>query len=180
MKPTGRIVSCLFAFVLIAGCASTKVSDRRDYTDGGKLPYPGHVWVYDFASTPSEVPAESALAKQHSEHSAPQTPEQIEMGRQLGALIATQLIEEIRGMGLPAARGSSGTQPEINDFVLRGYLLSLDEGSAVKRVSIGFGYGASQLTAAAEGFQMTAQGLRKLGSGTVDAGGGKTPGGAVG
>jgi hypothetical protein len=27
---------------------------------------------------------------------------------------------------------------------------------------------------------MTAQGLRKLGSGTVDSGGGKTPGGAVG
>ena len=179
MKPHGRIVSCLFAFVLIAGCASTEVSDRQEYT-GGKLPYPGHIWVYDFASTPAEVPAGSALAGQHSDHPAPQTPEQIEMGRQMGALIATQLIEEIRGMGLPAARGSSGTKPAINDLVLQGYLLSVDEGSAVKRVSIGFGSGSSHLTVAAEGFQMTAQGLRKLGSGTIDSGGGKTPGGAVG
>jgi hypothetical protein len=31
-----------------------------------------------------------------------------------------------------------------------------------------------------EGYQMTAQGLRNLGSGTVDASGNKTPGAAVG
>ena len=83
-------------------------------------------------------------------------------------------------MGLPAKRASSHTTPEINDLVFRGYLLSVDEGSATKRVAIGFGSGASQLTTAVEGFQMTAQGLRKLGSGKVGASAGKTPGGAVG
>jgi hypothetical protein len=56
--------------------------------------------------------------------------------------------------------------------VIRGNLLSIDEGSATKRVAIGFGSGASNL--------MTAQGLRKLGSGTLESGGGKTPGGALG
>ncbi len=40
--------------------------------------------------------------------------------------------------------------------------------------------GASELTVAAEGFQMTAHGLRKLGSGTTDSGGSKSPGGVVG
>ena len=64
--------------------------------------------------------------------------------------------------------------------MIRGYLLSVDEGSATKRVAIGFGSGASQLTTAVEGFQMTAQGLRKLGSGTLDSGGGKTPGAVLG
>jgi len=64
--------------------------------------------------------------------------------------------------------------------VFRGYLLSVDEGSAAKRVGIGFGSGASELKVAVEGFQMTAQGLRKLGSGDTDAAGSKTPGGAVG
>ncbi len=57
--------------------------------------------------------------------------------------------------------------------MIRGNLLSIDEGSATKRVAIGFGSGASN-------FQMTAQGLRKLGSGTLESGGGKTPGGALG
>jgi hypothetical protein len=136
--------------------------------------------VYDFAATSSEVPADSALAGQHSEHNTPQTAEQIATGRQVGAEIATQLVEEIRGMGLPAKGASSRTTPEINDLVIRGYLLSIDEGDATKRVAVGFGSGASELTVAAEGFQMTAQGLRKLGSGTVHSGGSKTPGGAVG
>jgi hypothetical protein len=64
--------------------------------------------------------------------------------------------------------------------VIRGYLLSIQEGSATKRVAIGFGSGASELKTGVEGFQMTAQGLRKLGSGTVDTGGSKGPGAALG
>ena len=44
-------------------------------------------------------------------------------------------------MGLPAERASNFTAPQINDLVIKGYLLSIDEGSAIKRVTIGFGYG---------------------------------------
>ena len=179
MKTHSRIVSCLFALVMVAGCASTNVTDRQILVNE-KLPRPGHIWVYDFAATPADVPTDSPLAGQSSEHPTPQTAEQIATGRQVGAEIAKNLVEEIRGMGLPAERASSGTTPQINDIMIRGYLLSVDEGSAAKRVSIGFGSGASHLTVAAEGFQVTAQGLRKLGSGQIDSGGGKTPGGALG
>ena len=179
MKSYSRIVTCLFALAVIAGCASTESSNRKILVDE-KLPRPGHIWVYDFAATPADVPAESALAGQPVEHPTPQTAEQIAIGRQVGSEIAVQLVEEIRGMGLPAARASSGTTPQVNDIVIRGYLLSVDEGSATKRVAIGFGSGGSALMVSAEGYQMTAQGLRKLGSGTTQSGGGKTPGGAVG
>src|SRR5262249_4096010 len=58
--------------------------------------------------------------------------------------------------------------------------LSIDEGSVAKRVAVGFGSGASELKVAAEGFQMTADGLRRTGSGKIDSSGGKTPGGATG
>lgn len=179
MQSLTRFGFCILALAVAAGCASIETRDRQEYR-GGKMPRPHHIWVYDFAATPAEVPAGSALAGQHVEHATPQTAEQIAAGRQAGAEIATQLVEEIFNMGLLAKKASSSTQPEINDLVIRGYLLSIDEGSATKRVAIGFGSGASQLTAAVEGLQMTAQGLRKLGSGTVDSGGGKTPGGAVG
>mgnify|MGYP001323052379 FL=1 len=175
-----RIGFCLLALAVAAGCASTEVTDRQEYK-GGKLPRPHHIWVYDFAATPAEVPAASALAGQTTEHATPQTAEQIELGRKLGEAIAADIVEEIRGgMGLPAKKASSSTQPEINDIVIRGYLLSVDEGNATKRVAIGFGSGGSHLTTAVEGFQMTAQGLRKLGSGNVGASGGKTPGAALG
>ncbi len=173
------IVSCLFAMVVAAGCASTKVSDRQILVTE-KIPRPGHIWVYDFAATPAEVPADSALAGQHAEHATSQTAEQIATGRKVGAEIAAELVEEIRGMGMPAKQASTETKPQINDLVIRGYLLSIDEGDATKRVAIGFGSGASKLTTMVEGFQVTAQGLRKLGSGTLGAGGGKTPGAALG
>ena len=64
--------------------------------------------------------------------------------------------------------------------MLRAYVLSFAEGSAAERVAIGFGSGASKVKTAVEGFQMTATGLRKLGSGTVEAGGSTTPGAALG
>ena len=180
MQILARIGFCVLALAVVAGCASTEVTDRQRLVTE-KLPRPGHIWVYDFAATPAEVPADSSLAGQPTEHAKPQTPEEIELGRKLGEAIATQMVEEIRGgMGLPAKRASSSTQPEINDIVIRGYLLSVDEGSATKRVAIGFGSGASNLTTAVEGFQMTANGLRKLGSGKVGSGAGKTPGGALG
>ena len=179
MKSYSRIVTCLFALVVIAGCASTEVSNRKTLVDE-KLPRPDRIWVYDFVATPADVPADSALAGQHSDHPTPQTAEQIAVGRQVGEQIAVQLVDEIRGMGLPAVRASSRTMPEVNDIVIKGYLVSVDEGSATKRVAIGFGSGGSALTAMVEGFQMTAQGLRKLGSGTTQSGGSKTPGGAVG
>jgi hypothetical protein len=176
MQSFARIGLCLLALMAAAGCASTEVTDRQRLVFE-KLPRPAHIWVYDFAATPAEVPAASSLAGQHAEHATPQTAEQIELGRKLGAQIAADIVEEVRGgMGLPAKRASSSTQPEINDIVIRGYLLSVDEGSATKRVAIGFGSGASHLTTAVEGFQMTAQGLRKLGSAKLGAGGGKAPG----
>ena len=177
MKSRSRIVLCLFALVVVAGCASTKVSDRQELVTG-KLPRPEHILVYDFVATPADLPADSQLAGGDSGGTA-QTAEQIATGRQLGGQIAAQLVEEIRGMGLPAERAVIRTRPQINDIVIRGYLLSIQEGSAAKRVAIGFGAGASELRTAVEGYQMTAQGLRKLGSGTVDSGGSKTPGAAV-
>ena len=63
MKSSSPIVSCLFALLVVAGCASTEVTDRQRLVTE-KLPRPGHIWVYDFAATPAEVPADSALAGQ--------------------------------------------------------------------------------------------------------------------
>jgi hypothetical protein len=179
MNSYNHIFSCLFALILVAGCASTEVTGRQEYK-GGKIPRPAHIWVQDFVATAADVPADSPLAGQPIEQPTPQTAEQIATGRQVGKEVAMDLVDEIRNMGLPAVRASSDTKPEVNDLVIKGYLLSVDEGSATKRVAIGFGSGGSELKVAVEGYQMTAQGLRRLGSGSLQSGGGKTPGGAVG
>ena len=169
------IAPCLFALALATGCASTKVTDKHPLVTGA-IPRPNHIWICDFGATAADVPADSALAGQLFVNPTPPTNEQLAEGRQLDAQIAAQLAEQIRAMGLPAEATSSRPILQVNDLVFRGYLLSIEEGSATKRVAIGFGSGASELTTAVEGFQMTANGLRKLGYGTVEAGGGKTPG----
>jgi len=174
MKSRNKNVLCLFALVVVVGCASTKVIDRQRLVTE-KIARPNQIWVYDFIAAPADVPSDSQIAAQ----STPQTQEQIDMGRELGAQIATELVAQIQAMGLPAQEATAGTSPQVGDLVIRGYLLSVDEGSAAKRLAIGFGAGASELTTAVEGYQMTAQGLRKLGSGTVQAGGAKGPGAAV-
>jgi hypothetical protein len=136
--------------------------------------------VYDFVATAGDIPADSAFAGQYAGQPTSQTAEQIETGRKVGAEIASHLVKEIRDMGMPAERASRSSVPMVNDLVIRGYLISVQEGSAAKRVAIGFGSGASELKTAVEGFQVTPHGLRKLGSGTLDSGGSKGPGGAVG
>jgi hypothetical protein len=169
---------CLFAAFLAVGCASTKVVNREQLVTG-PIPRPGTIWVYDFAATAADVPANSALAGEDLD-TTPQTPEQIAEGMKLGDQIATELVVQINGMGLTAEQASPESKPQINDIVIRGYLLSVKKGSAVERVAIGFGAGKSSLSTMVEGFQMTAQGLRKLGVGTVDAGGNKGPGMVLG
>ena len=173
------ILSCLCVLAVATGCASTKVSDREQLVTG-QLPKPDHILVYNFVATAADLPADSVLAGEPNLDTTPQTAEQISEGQKLGSEIAAQLVEQIRAMGMPAELASTGMAPQLNDLVIRGYLLSIKEGSAAKRVAIGFGAGASELRTMVEGFQMTAQGLRKLGSGTVDAGGSKTPGAALG
>jgi len=167
--------------VLAAGCASTKITDREQLVTG-QLPRPAQIWVYDFAASAADVPAESALAGQVSDDPTYQSPEYIATGRKLGAQIAAELVGDISDMGLPVGQVAIGLTPpiQINDIVIRGYLISYNEGSAAKRLIIGFGSGSSDLKVAVEGFQMTDQGLRKLGSGALDAGGSKTPGTALG
>ena len=164
---------------LLAGCASTKVTDRERLVYD-QLPRPANILVYDFAATPADVPAESTFASQGSAPVTPPTDEQIALGRQLGVQIAAELVAAIREMGMPATQVSQGATPQLNDIVIRGYLVSMEAGSAAKRMTIGFGSGGSELTTAVEGYQMTAAGLRKLGSGTAGAKGSKGPGAALG
>ncbi len=179
-KNITTLLAGVIAVVVATGCASTKVTSREQLVTG-LLPRPGHIWVYDFVATAGDVPSNSKLAGEDDvDTTAPQTAEEIAEGKQLGSEIANELATQIREMGLPALVAPRGAVPQINDLVIRGYLLSIQQGSAATRVIVGLGAGATELRTMVEGFQVTAQGQRELGSGTVDAGGSKTPGAALG
>jgi hypothetical protein len=167
---------CLFALAVVAtGCASTTVTgQRQDVTEA--VPRPNQIWVYDFVATASDIPADSSLRGQFSPSSAEPTAQQISAGRQLGTLIARDLVADIQSMGLPAALAGPGTSAQVGDGIIRGYIVSVEGGSAAKRFVVGFGSGTSEMDSLVEGYVMTAQGLRRLGSGTLSSSGSRTPG----
>ncbi|MGZ8238801.1 MAG: DUF4410 domain-containing protein [Methylobacter sp.] len=155
-----NFISCLGVVLLITGCASTDVTTSPEFAaNGQQLPRPNHIWVYDLTPTSS---ANTSL--------------QAEIGRE----IAGGVVSNIRQMGLSAEPGSPTTPMQINDIVLKGNIVSVEEGSAAERVAIGFGSGGSELKVQVEGYQVTPQGLRRVGGGTGAAGGSKTPGAALG
>src|SRR5512144_1897417 len=178
MGPFSSAARWLFILVILAGCASAKVTSQQPY-EGPRIARPNRIIVHDFAATPADVPAGSAVVSEYSAPSTPMTPEQIATGRKLGAEVARDLVTEIQNMGLPAVLAAGQPPPQVGDLVIMGYFVSVQQGSAAERVLIGFGSGAADLKTVVEGYLMTAQGLRRLGSGELDSGGGKTPGVAV-
>jgi hypothetical protein len=142
-----------------------------------RIARPDRILVYDFGSTPEDVPEDSSIADQIYEPSVPPTEEQLEMGRKLGAEVAKELAGDISEMGLPGLRAVDQSPPQPGDLVIRGYFLSVDEGSMAKRMVVGFGSGAADLKTFVEGYLMTNRGLRRLGSGEINSGAkGGTPG----
>ena len=164
----------LMALAVLAGCASSDVTSRRSFE--GELTKPARVVVYDFSATPQDVPADSVLAGQFARREAPQSEEEIALGRDLGSRVAKRLVETLNELGIPAERAADGAVPQLGDGVIKGAFVSVDEGSRLKRMLIGFGAGAAELRTVVEGYQLRETGLFPLGSAEIEAGGGKMPG----
>lgn len=176
MKALTRMALCVLALVVAGGCASTEVTKPDSMIGKEKIPRPDRIYVYPFAATPADLPSWSVAAGRYAEPSQLPKPEEIEVGRRIGDLVAKELVTEITEMGLVAYRRSKQSLPRPNDLMIMGYFEAVEEGSTVKRLALGFGSGATELTTAVEGYQMTTEGPRLLGSGELQSAGAKTPG----
>lgn len=177
MKSFTRIALCLLALVVAAGCASTKVTERHSQMGvGEKIAKPDRIYVYPFATIHADIPSWATVDDRIDQPAKPPTPDELEVGRELGGIIAKELVTKIEEMGLVALEASQNSLPKPNDLMIVGFLGAVKEGSTLKRLTLGFGSGAADLTTAVEGYQMTNKGPRLLGSAQLDSGGGKTPG----
>jgi hypothetical protein len=145
LERIGRFGIVLLAVASVSGCASTQVTSQQSNIGNEKLARPDHIYVYDFAATPADLSPEDASTAQYSMPSTPQSADAIATGRKLGNLVAKNLVTKIQAMGLPAAEATAGTKPETGDIVIRGHFESVEEGSAGKRIVLGFGSGNAQL-----------------------------------
>ena len=176
MRHFGTVIAGMLGLAVLAGCASSETTQRQSYAAQDRMPRPGRIIVYDISATPSDVPASAAITGSYSQRQTPQTAEEKKLGRQLGALVAANLVRKIIDMGLPAERAGHGSAPQMGNVLITGQFISIEEGSRAKRVFIGFGKGSGELRTHIEGYLVTPEGHRLLGSRQVATSGGKKPG----
>jgi hypothetical protein len=178
--PFSRSRGFRLAFAMVwliggSGCSSIQVSNRDEYR-GEKLARPDRILIHDFAADPDDLPAWSEAAKAYAGARAQVTAEEAAAGRKLGEQMAHELVQRIDAMGLEAERAAGARSPADGDLVIVGYLSSVDEGSGFKRVVVGFGSGAAEVTSHVEGYLATSEGLQLLGSGDASSKKGRSPG----
>jgi Domain of unknown function (DUF4410) len=176
VKSFSRTRLFLFALTVVAGCASTKFTEEVPFSNE-RLARPNRVWIYNFAAASGEMPPDSSVRGLIGRPlRTPATAQYLGTTRLLGALVARDLVGDIQAMGLSAVQAGPDSSPQVGDAIIRGYFVSAEEGGAVKRFVVGFGYGRTELDTVVEASLMTTQGLHQLGSGTISSSGARTPG----
>ena len=166
MITRNRAISIFFALAVLAGCASTKVTQQTSVASP-QFARPNQIWVYDFIADPARIPTDSPLRDDLSAPSTPLTSEELESGRRLSAIITKNVVADIQAMGLPAVQAGPGAAPQLGDGVIRGYLVSVQAGSAAKRFVIGFSAGSSEIDTVVEGYEMTPRAYDQLDQGRL-------------
>lgn len=171
-----RLAISFVALAIVAGCASTRVTEQASNIGEEALPAPAAIHVYPFAASKAELPVWSAAPIRYSDSNEPVAAESAAEDRRIGLELANALVGDINEMGLLALRASSATKPSINDLMIVGYLEAVERGSSTNRVLLGFGSGNAELRTAVETYQMTAQGPLLIRSKSLTAAGSRTPG----
>jgi len=171
----GALMSGLTAIAM--GCASAGVTPLPGTRDDSMLPRPGVVFVYDFAVSSDDVVIDTLGAEFMSEGKK-LTDEEREAYATANAL-SEALVAELGKQGIQAQRANDGDIPPLHAIVLKGQFITIDKGSRVKRMVIGFGAGSSELRANVQAYQATERGLRRIAEAEAEATGSKMPGMAI-
>jgi hypothetical protein len=162
----------------IVACTSTQSQvETADRT----LPRPQVVIVDTFATSPGEVTLDEGLSTEveaaiKADRGTSRAEQEVQAGRRVADAIADKLVVEIRDMGLRAERGSALPAGTQNAALIKGQLVSIDEGNRTERVLIGLGAGRSDVRAQVQVYEATPAGRHLIDTIEVDAKSGLAPG----
>ena len=179
-----RIKSGLVILLLLAvaaGCAPTNVQQQPTNMTATQLPRPDHILVYDFAVTPQEVELDKGLSAdlmhKYEEHKgSTRTAEEIKVGHKVADAVAEELVKKIRSYGLFAERAFGLPQGKGKVLMIKGQLLSIDEGNRTERVAIGLGAGRTSVQANVQVYEITPEGKKEVDTLRGTAKSGRKPG----
>jgi Domain of unknown function (DUF4410) len=181
LSGAAKVVPKIVAFAglaVLVGCTSAQSTIE---TGGATLPRPEVVIVDTFAFAPDQVQLDEGLSTEMEQAVKARTgtsrsEQELEAGRQVAEAIAEKLVVEIRDMGLHAERGSAVPVDTPTSLLIKGQLVSIDEGNRTERVVIGLGAGRSDVRAQVQVYEVTASGQRVIDTIEVDGKSGLTPG----
>jgi hypothetical protein len=165
----------------LAGCGSdtdAEVTNKMSKKDRKTLPPPTQILVYDFAVSPSEIPADSAARSelQGAGDDPYNNPQRTQLEHQVAAVLAEELVEELQDLDLPARRWRGPAPAGVGVYTIEGQFVTIDEGSAAARMIIGFGVGGTELKTLVQAYVVEPTGKRLLAEATVDSESSSAPG----
>jgi hypothetical protein len=169
----------LAALLFVASCGPTKVQQEKMTLT--QLPRPDLILVYDFAVSPDEVKLDTGLSaelkqKYEKYKGTSRTAEEIKVGHKVADAVAKELVKKIRSYGLMADRGFGLPQGKGKTYLIKGQLLSIDEGNRTERVVIGLGAGRTSVQANVQMYELTPEGLKRVDDMRGTAKSGRKPG----
>lgn len=173
-----RIAQAVVMALILAGCASTDAEVTKSNAANARLPYPSNILVYDLAISPSEVSPDSVAAGRLDEAADDpyENAEREYMERQVAAIVADGVVAELRDLGLPATRWRGAPPAGTNLYAIEGQFITIDEGSALKRMIIGFGSGGTEVRTLVQAYYISDGRKSLLGEAEVSAESSRKPG----
>lgn len=168
-------VGCAPVIFFLAACGQTGVRYAK-FTEEKNLPRPSRIIVYDFAVSEREVTEYQGIMRQQ-----PNVRDAAKRERQIAAevkdALAGEMVGGLRGLGFTVERVSRGTAATGTELLVDGHFFTVDEGSPLRRLVVGFGSGASTVQSQVKVYQGGA--TRKLMEFATHADSGKLPGSAT-
>jgi hypothetical protein len=144
LSNTVRRPFLIAGLTLVTGCAQTSVRPIARIGDASFL-RPTRILVYDFAISETSVKEYQGIMRQQPSNRDP-IARQREIARIASESLTLHLIKGLRQLGFVVERATRDAPVDDHDLIIDGRFVSVDEGSPLRRLVIGFGSGATTMT----------------------------------
>lgn len=129
--------------LICSACAQTSIRPIARSLDNS-LPRPERILLYDFAFSANDITEYQGIMRQQPSVSSP-IERQHALGNTASEALALHLAASMRRLGFVVERVPRGTKLGNTDLLIDGRIITVDEGSPLRRLVIGFGAGASTM-----------------------------------
>jgi hypothetical protein len=166
------MLTALIALFLV-GCSGGSAKPTSSLSVDVPPVRPSVFLIYDFAVNPDDVIVDLpglTTGNQSVNY------ERVAQGKAWANALSESLVMQLVKEGITSRRAAGSTHIPPNAIVVKGQFISIDEGSKIKRTTIGFGMGAEEVRTMVQVYQMRKAGLLRISEIEAEAHGRKTPG----